>query len=148
MIHYSVVKRHRQSLARKSRNNVLKGKARHHLAQIRKEIEKGNQKVIHTLLSQYYSLIDKAAKRRALHPRTAARYKSRISIALNNHITHASVKKPASKSRSPKQSPSSDTTAEVSTHSEKRAGTPATASHNTTSNKDKKVPRRSHGSRK
>ena len=60
-----------------------KGRARRYLTNLQATIRGASESDKNQMLSTYYSLVDRAAKRGALHFRSAARYKSRASKALN-----------------------------------------------------------------
>jgi small subunit ribosomal protein S20 len=71
----SVVKRARQAVIRKQKNSAVKSKMRKVVRRAKTEGLKPES------LSGAYTEIDRAAKKGAIHKRTAARYKSRLARA-------------------------------------------------------------------
>ena len=78
--HTGAMKTHRQSLRRKTRNSILKKKAR----EVTKELlaSLGDKAKAGKLLVGAASAWDKAAKKGSLHWKTAARRKSRLALRL------------------------------------------------------------------
>jgi small subunit ribosomal protein S20 len=81
--HKSAIKEHRQSLRRRDRNRQERSRMRTAVKKLRAALDKGDAAAARELLPGTLSLIDRAAKRGAIHGGTADRYKSRLSIALN-----------------------------------------------------------------
>lgn len=79
----SAIKQIRASERRRQVNQVHRSRARTRVKQARILIEDGELAEAQTALSQAASALDKAAKKGALHPNTAARRKSRLMKSLN-----------------------------------------------------------------
>ncbi len=75
-------KRHRQSLKRRAANRAQKSTIKTFVKKAVSAAETGAQDA-QTLQRKAESLLDKAAKGSTLHPRTAARRKSRLTKAIN-----------------------------------------------------------------
>lgn len=71
----SVLKRARQALVQKQRNSAIKSKMRRVVRKVRIDGLKAES------MPAAYTEIDRAAKKGAIHKRTAARYKSRLAKA-------------------------------------------------------------------
>ncbi len=79
----SGLKRHRQSLRRRERNRARQTVARSSVRQAREQIETGTQEEAQAAVRVATSILDRAARRRVIHPNTAARRKSRLMRQLN-----------------------------------------------------------------
>ena len=79
----SAIKEIRASERRRKVNQLHRSRARTQVKQTRLLIEDGELVEAQAMLSQAASALDKAAKKGALHPNTAARRKSRLMKALN-----------------------------------------------------------------
>ncbi|MBN1136964.1 MAG: 30S ribosomal protein S20 [Anaerolineae bacterium] len=79
----SAIKEIRASERRRKVNQLHRSRARTRVKQTRLLITDGELVEAQAMLSQAASALDKAAKKRALHPNTAARRKSRLMKALN-----------------------------------------------------------------
>ncbi len=79
--HKSCIKRLRQDNVRRVRNHFVKAT----IATLSKKIRKDNldKEQSMALLSEIFSKLDKAAKTKVIHKRTAARRKSRLQEFLN-----------------------------------------------------------------
>ena len=71
----SARKRYRQSLKRRAHNRSIRSEIR---TRTRKLLATESAAEVETSLKQLYSLLDKAAGRRILHPNAAARQKARL----------------------------------------------------------------------
>lgn len=80
--HKAAEKHRRQSLRRYTRNKRNKSILRRQIKKLRAAIEKKDKKEALKLLPQTFSVIDRAAKKGAIHKNTANRYKAR----LNRHV--------------------------------------------------------------
>jgi small subunit ribosomal protein S20 len=78
----SAKKRIRQTEKRTTRNRLYRATARTHVKQVRQLIEEGNLAEAELAARRAYSRLDKAARKKILHPRNAARRKGRIMAAL------------------------------------------------------------------
>ncbi|MCK4956495.1 MAG: 30S ribosomal protein S20 [Candidatus Cloacimonetes bacterium] len=81
--HKSCEKRLRQEVKRSARNHYVKMTIRTLEKKMRSDMAIDEKK---KLLDEVYSKLDKAAKKRVIHPRTAARRKSRISSHFNKEL--------------------------------------------------------------
>jgi len=79
----AAIKEIRASERRRKVNQLHRSRARTQVKQVRILIEDGELTEAQAMLSQAASALDKAAKKGALHPNTAARRKSRLMKALN-----------------------------------------------------------------
>ena len=79
----SAIKEIRASERRRKVNQLHRSRARTQVKQTRILIEDGELVEAQAMLSQAASALDKAAKKGALHPNTAARRKSRLMRSLN-----------------------------------------------------------------
>ena len=76
--HKSAEKHRRQSLRRHAANKRNKSILRRQIKKLRAAIEKKDKKEALELLPETFSLIDRTAKKGAIHKNTASRYKSRL----------------------------------------------------------------------
>lgn len=84
--------------ARQTEKNILhRSRARTALKQVRTLAAAGKTSEAAAALPTAQKYLDKAAKVRAIHPRTAARYKSRIVDVLKNAKAKPAAEKPAAK---------------------------------------------------
>lgn len=74
----STKKRLRQTAKRQARNKAMRSEMRTYHKQILERIEAGDRAGAEGLLPAVYQRLDKAAKRRVIHPNTAANQKSRL----------------------------------------------------------------------
>jgi len=81
--HASALKRARQNEARRLRNRMTKTRLKNVAKAVRQEIAAQNPETAQARLKQAQALIDKAAKKRTLHKRTAARKVSRLARQVN-----------------------------------------------------------------
>lgn len=82
--HKSALKRHRQSLKARERNKAVKTRVKNATKAVRAAVELKDSDNASKALSTAYSVIDKAAKKKVIHWRAAARKLSRLSRAVNN----------------------------------------------------------------
>ena len=76
----SAEKQQRQAEKAKARNRAGKSKLRSQIKKVRSAIETGS-KELPAIMSETYSVIDKAAKSKIIRANTADRYKSRLTVA-------------------------------------------------------------------
>ncbi len=76
--HKSAEKHRRQSLRRRATNRRNKSILRKQIKRLRAAVEKKDKKEALELLHETFSLIDRTAKKGAIHKNTASRYKSRL----------------------------------------------------------------------
>jgi small subunit ribosomal protein S20 len=81
--HKSAVKEHQRSLKRRLRNRVHKGRMRTAIKQLRAAVAAGDAQKARELLSPTLSIVDRSARHGVIHDRTAARAKSRLTMAVN-----------------------------------------------------------------
>lgn len=78
----SAKKRIRQTRKRTVRNRHYRASARTYVKKTRQLIAEGNLEEAEAMANQAYQTLDKAARKRILHPRNAARRKGRLMAAL------------------------------------------------------------------
>jgi small subunit ribosomal protein S20 len=79
----SAKKRIRQTETRTQRNRVYKASARTYIRRTRALIEEGNLDEAEEVAQKAFSILDKAARKRIIHPRNAARRKGRLMAVLS-----------------------------------------------------------------
>jgi small subunit ribosomal protein S20 len=77
--HKSALKRHRQSLKRAARNQVVRTRVRHTVRELRETIGRNETATAETQLRAVMKTIDKAVTKGVLHRNNAARRISRLS---------------------------------------------------------------------
>ncbi|MFN2138461.1 MAG: 30S ribosomal protein S20 [Candidatus Promineifilaceae bacterium] len=78
----SAKKRIRQTATRTKNNRVYKASARTHIKKTRQLIDQGRLEEAEVTALMAYKTLDKAARRRVIHPRNAARRKGRLMARL------------------------------------------------------------------
>ena len=78
----SAKKRIRQTQKRTARNRHYKVAARTYVKKVRRLISEGNLDEAEVAANEAYKTLDKAARKRVIHPRNAARRKGRLMTAL------------------------------------------------------------------
>ncbi|MFQ5421120.1 MAG: 30S ribosomal protein S20 [Anaerolineae bacterium] len=78
----SAKKRIRQTARRTNRNRAYLAASRTYIKKARGHIQAGELDEAETVANQAYKTLDKAARKRILHPRNAARRKGRLMAAL------------------------------------------------------------------
>ncbi len=81
--HKSAIKRHRQSLLARARNRAVKTRVRNVIKAVRAALVGGDAAAAETALLTATKVIDKAATKKIIHWKTAARNISRLSTAVN-----------------------------------------------------------------
>lgn len=81
--HKSALKRHRQSLKARERNRMMKTRVKNAMKAVRTAIESQDQDAVTAALKAATTVLDKAASKKVVHWRTAARKISRLSVAAN-----------------------------------------------------------------
>lgn len=94
----SALKRWRQSERRKARNKPVRSAARTAVRKARETITAGSQDEAQAAIREAMSVLDRAAKRRVIHPNAAARRKSRLMLQLNKVAGGTATAAPAKKS--------------------------------------------------
>jgi small subunit ribosomal protein S20 len=83
--HASALKRARQNELRRLRNRMTKTRLKHVVKTAREEAAASDTPTMHARLNEAKSVIDKAAKKGAIHKKTAARKISRLTKLVNKH---------------------------------------------------------------
>jgi small subunit ribosomal protein S20 len=91
----SAKKRVKVAARQAEKNNLHRARARTAMKDIRSLAASGKAEEAKKALPTAQKFLDKAAKVRAIHPRTAARYKSRLVDALKNPKAVKATKAPA-----------------------------------------------------
>ena len=81
--HKSAIKRHRQSLLARARNRAVKTRVRNVIKVVRAALAGGDTAAAETALLSATKVLDKAASKKIIHWKTAARNISRLSAAVN-----------------------------------------------------------------
>lgn len=81
--HASALKRARQNENRKLRNRITKTRVKHIVKTVRQDVAAKSTEALHSKVNDAKSLIDKAAKKGAIHRKTAARKISRLTKLVN-----------------------------------------------------------------
>jgi len=81
--HKSALKRHRQSLKARERNRMMKTRVKNATKALHAAIESHDNEAVANALKNVTSILDKAASKKIVHWRTAARKISRLSVASN-----------------------------------------------------------------
>ena len=79
----SAKKRIRQTARRSQRNRLFRSSARTYVKKTRQLIDEGDLDQAELAAREAYKTLDKAARRRIIHPRNAARRKGRLMAALD-----------------------------------------------------------------
>ncbi|MCP3677731.1 MAG: 30S ribosomal protein S20 [Deltaproteobacteria bacterium] len=82
--HKSAIKRHRQSLIRRERNNAVESTIKTATKKVHTAVESGNSEEAKTSLSAVTTLLDKAVSKNVLHRNNAARKISRLTRTVNS----------------------------------------------------------------
>lgn len=77
--HKSAIKRAKQSEVRRQRNRAVKTKVKKAVKKVRIAVDKKNTEEAQAALAEAIPVIDRAASKKTLHHRTAARKISRLS---------------------------------------------------------------------
>ncbi|WP_243367941.1 30S ribosomal protein S20 [Fundidesulfovibrio soli] len=81
--HKSALKRHRQSLIARARNRAMKTRVRNAVKAVRLAVEQKDTAAAQEALKAATMILDKAASKKILHWKTAARNVSRLNLAVN-----------------------------------------------------------------
>ncbi len=81
--HKSALKRHRQSLVRNERNNIMRTRIKNVVKSVRSAVEANDKDQASVALNKAASVLDKAASKKVIHARNAARKISRLQAAVN-----------------------------------------------------------------
>jgi small subunit ribosomal protein S20 len=79
--HKSALKRHRQSLKARERNRMMKTRVKNATKALHVAIESKDNDAVTAALKNVTSILDKAASKKVVHWRTAARKISRLTVA-------------------------------------------------------------------
>lgn len=81
--HKSALKRHRQSLKRQARNRAVTTRVKNVVKTVRQAVEANDKEKAQAALLVATSVLDKAASKKVIHRRQAARRISRLNLAVN-----------------------------------------------------------------
>jgi len=81
--HKSALKRHRQSLKRRTRNRISKTRIKNCVKAVREAIEAKDVAQAQEALKAATSVLDKAARKNVIHERQAQRRVARLQLAVN-----------------------------------------------------------------
>jgi small subunit ribosomal protein S20 len=81
--HKSALKRHRQSLLARARNRAVKTRVRNVIKAVHVALDGGDTAAAASALLAATKILDKAATKKIIHWKTAARNISRLSTAVN-----------------------------------------------------------------
>jgi small subunit ribosomal protein S20 len=81
--HKSALKRIKQTLGRTEQNQAHTTRLRHQIRKFRAALKAKDKAAAQALLKPTVALIDHSVHKGILHPNTAARYKSRLTLAFN-----------------------------------------------------------------
>jgi len=81
--HKSALKRIKQTVARTERNRMHTTRLRHQIRKLRAALDSKDKTAAQALLKPTLALIDHSTRKGILHPNTAARYKSRLTLRFN-----------------------------------------------------------------
>ena len=81
--HKSALKRIKQTHKRTEQNNAHTTRLRHQIRNFRAALKAKDKAAAQALLKPTLALIDHSVHKGILHPNTAARYKSRLTLAFN-----------------------------------------------------------------
>ncbi|MFP4315858.1 MAG: 30S ribosomal protein S20 [Desulfovibrionales bacterium] len=82
--HRSAIKRHRQSLKARMRNKAVKTRVKNVSKSVRTAIEENDKQKAAEALKAATKALDKAASKKVIHKKTAARRISRLARAVNS----------------------------------------------------------------
>lgn len=82
--HKSALKRHRQSLKARDRNRAMKTKIKNVVKEVRAAVDAGDKEKAQSALRSATSILDRAATKKTIHWRNAARKVSRLNKAVNS----------------------------------------------------------------
>ncbi len=81
--HKSALKRHRQSLVRRSRNRAIKSVLRTSIKSVRVAVEQNSQEEAQAALKVAIPIINRAASKGTIHKNNASRKVSRLTRSVN-----------------------------------------------------------------
>ncbi len=81
--HKSALKRIKQTRKRAELNQMHRTRLRHQIRKLRAALDAKDKAAAQSLLIATLALIDHSISKRILHPNTAARYKSRLTLRFN-----------------------------------------------------------------
>ena len=79
----SAIKRHKQNLKARARNRAMKTRIKNVVKAVRTAVQNKNKEEAQTALKSATSVLDKAATKKVIHKRNAARRISRLQQAVN-----------------------------------------------------------------
>ncbi|WP_432736242.1 30S ribosomal protein S20 [Maridesulfovibrio sp. FT414] len=81
--HKSALKRHRQSVKRNERNTMMRTRIKNVVKEVRAAVEANDSDLAASALRKATSVLDRAATKKVIHSRAAARRISRLHAAVN-----------------------------------------------------------------
>lgn len=81
--HKSALKRHRQSLVARARNRSEKTRVKNAIKAVRAALDEKNSEAAQAALRDATAVLDRAAGKKVIHWKTAARKVSRLNLAVN-----------------------------------------------------------------
>ena len=81
--HKSALKRHRQSLKRNLRNRMVKTRIKNVVKAVRQAVDEKDAEKASVALNEAAAMLDRAASKKVIHKRQAARRISRLQSAIN-----------------------------------------------------------------
>ncbi|MFP4658369.1 MAG: 30S ribosomal protein S20 [Desulfonatronovibrionaceae bacterium] len=82
--HRSAFKRHKQSLKANVRNKAIKTRIKNAVKKVDQAVAQNDAQQAHDALRTASSILDRAAQKKVIHKRKAARKISRLNKAINN----------------------------------------------------------------
>jgi small subunit ribosomal protein S20 len=94
--HKQAEKRNRQRLKRRARNLIHLGRMRTFMKRVRKALAAGDLETAQSNLPGALEAIGKASSKGVIHRKTASRYASRLTLAVNRHVGAGKTDSPPS----------------------------------------------------
>jgi small subunit ribosomal protein S20 len=82
--HKAAIKKHKQDEKKRMINKMNRTKMKNQIKLLRKKVDDGEMDEAKKILPNVISIIDKTVSKGTIHPRTGARYKSRLSKLINS----------------------------------------------------------------
>ena len=84
--HKSAIKRHQQSLKARDRNRAVKTRIKNAVKAVREAVAGGDAAAAQDALKKAFAVLDKAATKKVIHWRAAARKSSRLNEAVKKAV--------------------------------------------------------------
>lgn len=88
--HKSAIKRAKQNEARRLRNRARKTRMKNAVKDVMEAVSSGSQEVVAARLKDAIGIIDKTASKKTIHPNSASRKISRLTLRVNNLLAKQS----------------------------------------------------------